>query len=102
MRVNLEIGSRVFRHAADITEEVILGYGWMLSRDNKEVLFSDTVNDVLKVLLCEDVTLLSLSETMVMARQDGDMEEVSTYMMEPCVDSPLGKGLAIGKVLVVM
>ncbi|KAL3287256.1 hypothetical protein HHI36_001733 [Cryptolaemus montrouzieri] len=93
MRVNIEIGSRVFRHeviAADITEEVILGMD-VIKR-----------NDVLKVHLCEDVTLPSLSETVVMARHDGNMEKVSTCLMEPCVDSPLGKGLAVGKILVKM
>ncbi|KAL3279377.1 hypothetical protein HHI36_016887 [Cryptolaemus montrouzieri] len=58
MRVNIEIGSRVFRHeviAADITEEVILGmdvikrYGFnldlkkdVLRIDNEEIPFSDT------------------------------------------------------------
>ncbi|KAL3287292.1 hypothetical protein HHI36_001767 [Cryptolaemus montrouzieri] len=91
MRVNIEIGSRVFRHeviAADITEEVILGmdvikrYGFKLDLkkdvlriDNEEIPFSDTGNDVLKVHLCEDVTLPSLSETVVMARHDGNMEK---------------------------
>ncbi|KAL3265646.1 hypothetical protein HHI36_009851 [Cryptolaemus montrouzieri] len=75
MRVNLEIGSRVFRHeviAADITEEVILGmdvikrYGFnldlkkdVLRTDNEEIPFSDTVNDVLKIHICENVTLPS-------------------------------------------
>ncbi|KAL3281598.1 hypothetical protein HHI36_004805 [Cryptolaemus montrouzieri] len=118
MRVNIEIGSRVFRYeviAADITEEVILGmdvikrYGFnldlkkdVLRIDNEEIPFSDTGNDVLKVHLCEDVTLPSLSETVVMARHDGNMEKVSTCLMEPCVDSPLGKGLAVGKILVKM
>ncbi|KAL3276283.1 hypothetical protein HHI36_024064 [Cryptolaemus montrouzieri] len=118
MRVNFEIGSRVFGHeaiAADITEEVILGmdviksYGFnldlkkdVLRIDNEEIPFSDTVNDVLKVHICEHGTLPSFSETVVMARHDGNMEEVSTYMMEPCVDSPLGKGLAVGETLVKM
>ncbi|KAL3269534.1 hypothetical protein HHI36_008600, partial [Cryptolaemus montrouzieri] len=71
MRVNFEIGSRVFRHeviAAYITEKVILGmdiikrYGFnldlkkdVLRIDNEEILFSDTVNDVLKVHLCEEL-----------------------------------------------
>ncbi|KAL3268878.1 hypothetical protein HHI36_007967, partial [Cryptolaemus montrouzieri] len=108
MRLNLEIGSRLFRHdffAADITGEVILGMDVIKRNDlnldlkkdvlrieNEEIPFSDTVNDVRKVHLCEDVTLPSLSETMMMARHDGDMENVSTYLMEPCVDSPLAKG----------
>ncbi|KAL3286745.1 hypothetical protein HHI36_001238 [Cryptolaemus montrouzieri] len=85
MRVNSEIGSRVFRHnvtAADITEEKDV-----LTIDNEEIPFSDAVNDVLKVHFCEDVTLSSLSETVVVARHDGEVEEVSTHMMEPCVDS---------------
>ncbi|KAL3286831.1 hypothetical protein HHI36_001321 [Cryptolaemus montrouzieri] len=122
MRVNLEIGSRVFRHeviAADITEEVILGMDVILgidvrysfnldlkkdvSRiDNEETPFSETVYDVLKIHLCEDVTLPILSETVVMARHDGDVENVSTYVMDSCVDSSLEKGLAVGKILVEM
>ncbi|KAL3271423.1 hypothetical protein HHI36_021902 [Cryptolaemus montrouzieri] len=102
MRVNFEIGSRVFRNCCRYHRRrypmngCYQGYGFNLDLkkdalriDNEEIPFSDTVNDVLKVHLCEDVTLPSLSET-VMAWYHGNMEKFFTHMMELCVPSEKG------------
>ncbi|KAK4875473.1 hypothetical protein RN001_011895 [Aquatica leii] len=116
VKVTIGLGNGVLNHqilVADISEKVILGidvikkYGFhfdmkndVLKIDNEEIPFHSSEKAAVRVLLSEHPTLPARTESVVMARLDGNFCEDYIRAIEPMEGGLVEKGLLVGKTLV--